>query len=76
VDDDLGALTAAWIAAGLYDPAAPRAADRLELLRWLHGRNVTLQQMEDAASIGQLNALGGDLSLRPGPRLTTAQMAQ
>jgi hypothetical protein len=47
VDDDLGALTAAWIAAGLYDPADSRAGDRLELLRWLHERGITLQQMKE-----------------------------
>ena len=34
-----------WIAAGLYDPQASRADERLELLHWLHGHGVTLEQM-------------------------------
>lgn len=66
---------AAWVAAGLYDPAAHKAADRLRLLLWLHERGITHEQMAEAASIGQLNSVGGDLALRPGPRLTTAQIA-
>jgi hypothetical protein len=31
--------------AGLYDPSAPRAAERLELLQWLAARGVGLDQM-------------------------------
>jgi len=72
-DDD---RAAAWVAAGLYDPTDRKAADRLRLLQWLDERGISHEQMAAAASIGQLNALGGDLALRPGPRLTTMEMAE
>jgi hypothetical protein len=38
-------MTAAeFEAAGLYDPQAPNAPDRLELLEWLAARGVTVEQ--------------------------------
>ncbi len=64
-----------WIAAGLYDPASPSARERIELLDWMAEQGVTLEQMTAAVAIGQLNPLAGDLSLRPGPRLTLAEAA-
>jgi adenylate cyclase len=66
---------ASWIAAGLYDPAAPRAAERLELLRWIEASGVTLAEMVAANAIGQLGAVVGDRQLRPGRQLTTAEIA-
>lgn len=63
-------------AAGLYDPAAPRAAERLELLEWLAGRGVTLAQMVRAARETSLSGVAGDLVLRPPPRLTLAEVAE
>ena len=63
-DDD--ATIAEWIAAGLYDPATPGADQRLELLRWIDEHGASLAQMQAACAAGQLNALVGDLSLRPG----------
>ena len=57
-------------AAGLYDPAAPGAADRLALLEWLVSQGATLEQMVDAQRHGSLTGLAGDLVLRPGERLT------
>ncbi|HRB03699.1 MAG TPA: adenylate cyclase regulatory domain-containing protein [Ilumatobacteraceae bacterium] len=59
-----------WVAAGLYDPAAPQAAERLDLLRWIAAHGATVDQMTTACSAGQLSSLVGDLSLRPG-RLRT-----
>lgn len=71
--DDRRAL---WIAAGLYDPAAPGADQRLDLLEWIAEHGVSLEQMQLACSVGQLDALVSDLSLRPGRRFTIADAAE
>src|SRR5689334_6804334 len=69
-------MTAAdYQAAGLYDPAAPNAADRLALLDWLAERGITLAQMTTAQREGSLSGLLGDLALRPGPRITARDIA-
>ena len=69
--------TADLEAAGLYDPRAANAADRLALLEWLAARGVTLEQMVAAARerLRTLTGLAGDLALRPGVSLTLAQLA-
>ena len=70
------ATRAAWSAAGLYDPHAPRAAARLELLRWIASMGHTIEEMVDAAARGQLAALPGDAAMRPGtPRTSLRQIA-
>src|ERR1700737_3933533 len=61
---------------GLYDPSAPNAADRLALLEWLAGHGVTLDQMVDANAQGALTHVAGGLALRPGERLTLAEVAE
>jgi adenylate cyclase len=67
---------AEYQAAGLYDPAAPDAADRLALLQWLAERGITIEQMVRAEREGLLDALAADLALQPrGMRLTLAEMA-
>lgn len=66
---------AQWAAAGLYDPDAPRAAERLELLEWFTSQGVSLDEMVAANAIGQLNALLGDRTLRPGRKLTADEVA-
>jgi adenylate cyclase len=72
-----GPMTASeFEAAGLYDPKAPNAADRLELLEWLAARGVTVEQMARAARVASLGGLAGDLALRPGERYTPAQAAE
>jgi class 3 adenylate cyclase len=63
-------------AAGLYDPKAPNAAERLELLEWLAARGTTLEQMVRAARERSLSGLAGDLALRPGARYTLTQVAE
>src|SRR5207247_6346041 len=65
-------MTAAeFQAAGLYDPAAPDAPARLELLEWLAAQGVTLADMREAQRRwGALSGLAGDLALRAGERLT------
>jgi class 3 adenylate cyclase len=62
-------------AAGLYDPAAPNAAERLELLEWLASRGVSLETMVERARGGYLSALAGDLVLKRGQRYTLAEVA-
>jgi adenylate cyclase len=59
-DEDLAILQAA----GLYDPAAPNATERLELIDWLSSQGATLEQMVDATRSGALTSLAGDLLLQ------------
>lgn len=67
---------AAWEEAGLYDPRAPAAAERLELLRYLVGLGATLEEMQEAARGRRLPALAGTLVRRVGgPRRTPAELA-
>ncbi|MBI4935343.1 MAG: hypothetical protein HY828_15790 [Actinobacteria bacterium] len=65
-----------WVAAGIYDPDAPDAAQRLELLEWLAAQDIDTAAMVEACERGQLNALAGDKKLRPGRRMTVHQIAQ
>ena len=51
--------------AGLYDPASPGAAERLELLKFLDGQGCTLDEMVAAQACGRLFALAGDRLIRP-----------
>ncbi|MAT04836.1 MAG: hypothetical protein CL424_07315 [Acidimicrobiaceae bacterium] len=60
-------------AAGLYDPSAPNAADRLRLLEWLAGVGVDLDQLRASLTFGQLSSVASDRWLVPGPRLTRAE---
>lgn len=62
-------------AAGLYDPRAPHAADRLALLEWMAGRGITIEEMVRALREQRLTAVAADLELRPGPRYTAAEIA-
>jgi adenylate cyclase len=63
-------------ARGLYDPNAPNASDRLELLNWLADQGVTIEQMVEAHERLHLTGIAGDVALRPGPRLTPAELAE
>ena len=56
---------------GLYDPAAPDAVDRLELIRHAIAHGATVEQMAASPNLGEL-AL--DLNLRSGPRSTLADV--
>jgi adenylate cyclase len=62
-------------AAGLYDPGAAGAAERLALLEWLVAQGATVDQMQEAARDGRLVSVAGDLAIRPGPRLTLEEVA-
>ena len=68
-------MEASWIAAGLYDPNAPNADQRLELLQWIHAAGVSLEEMIDACEHDQLGAVVGDRLLRPGPLLSMAEVS-
>jgi len=61
--------------AGLYDPAAPEAANRLALLEWLAERGATIEQMVAATRTGTLLDVAGDLGRARGRQLTLAEAA-
>ena len=63
-------------AAGLYDPHAPNAADRLALLEWLAARGARLDQMVRAHREGWLDGLGADVALHPAQELTLPEIAR
>ena len=70
---DQGALEAA----GLYDPEAPDAAERLELIEFLVEQGCTLDEMTAANERGRLFALAGDRVIRPGRDIfTLAEVAE
>jgi class 3 adenylate cyclase len=62
-------------AAGLYDPGAPNAADRLALLDWLVAQGITLERLVRARDQGSLSGIAADLALRRGERFTRADLA-
>lgn len=66
---------AEWAAAGLVDPDAPGAGERLELLAWLSDLGISVAQMAEADRDGSLSGLVGDLALRPGRRFDIAEAA-
>ncbi|MBK5305482.1 MAG: adenylate/guanylate cyclase domain-containing protein [Frankiaceae bacterium] len=73
--DERGQVTA-WELAGLYDPAAHDAADRLALLQYLEAQGCDLEEMVDAEARDRLFALAGDRILRPSrPRYDCEQAA-
>ena len=65
-------------AAGLYDPTAPNAAERLALLQRLSGRGVSIDQMlrRSRRPGGTLTGLAGDLMVNPGAHLRLAEVAE
>jgi class 3 adenylate cyclase len=66
---------AAWIAAGLYDPDAPAARPRLELLEHLESRGVTIDEMLRALATGSLAGAVGDKLVDTVPTLTRDEAA-
>jgi adenylate cyclase len=71
----VGVPTVDLIAAGLYDPAAPDAADRLALLEWLAEQGATLDEMAHAGRESSLVDLAGALARRIDRTLTIAEVA-
>src|SRR5262245_54957681 len=62
--------------AGVYDPRAPDAAEKLAFLEWLIAQGVTFDQVVAAHRERRLTALAADLQLRPGPRLAAREVAE
>jgi hypothetical protein len=63
-------------AAGIYDPDAVGAPERLELLEYLDGRGVALEAMVESDRAGALAALASELPLRtPGAPLSIEAVA-
>ena len=56
---------------GLYDPSAPDATDRLELIRYVMSLGATVEEVAAAPNLGEL-AL--DLNLRPRGQLTLGEV--
>jgi class 3 adenylate cyclase len=54
-----------WQEAGLYDPDAPAAADRLALLEFLTAQGCDLEEMLEADASDRLFAVAGDRMIRP-----------
>ena len=50
-----------WEEAGIYQPDAPEAGERRELIEFLVARGATLEQMVEAERLGGLPGLAGDL---------------
>jgi adenylate cyclase len=65
-----------WERVGLYDPAAPDAAQRLELLEYLAEVGVTTDEMVTAQSVGELVSAGGDKRLHFPRTLTRAEVSE
>jgi adenylate cyclase len=61
-------------AAGLYDPAAPNAAERLALLEWFTSIGITIEAMRRAGPA--LPTLAADLALKRGPRYRLEEAAE
>lgn len=61
--------------AGLYDPEAPDAAGRLDLLRYLEDRGAALGRMRAADDEDRLHSVGLDLLLETGD-LTAGELAR
>jgi adenylate cyclase len=66
----------AWEEAGLYDPAAPDAAEQLELLRFLRDRGAELADLRRAKDEGRLLGLASELQRRAGGRLTLGEVSE
>jgi class 3 adenylate cyclase len=63
-------------AAGLYDPDAPNAADRLALLEWILEQGIAVDELiRMAHAASSLTGLVADRIVRPGARLTLEEAA-
>lgn len=63
-----------WVAAGLYDPGAPDAADRRELLEYLTSVGCTVDEMAENAD-GLMRLASRRVLFGTEPRLTVAELA-
>jgi adenylate cyclase len=65
-----------WIEHGLYDPSAPNAADRLELLRYTAAHGIGLEEMVTRARAGTLARAVVDDVMALRPSATVDDIAQ
>lgn len=72
--DDAGDVEA-WIAAGLYDPDAPDAADRLELLQFFQTKEVPLDEIRRQDREGHIDRAAADHFLHVVRSLTAEEIA-
>ena len=63
----------AYVAAGLFDPAADADTGRLDLLRWLEQQGFAIEELSAAFEAGALGAVAGDRRLVPGERLSRSE---
>jgi len=66
-------LAEQFVEAGLYDPTAPDAADRLELLNWLDSLGFSIPELQAGACDGELTSIAGDRRTLPGERMTRSE---
>jgi len=64
-----------WERAGLYDPSAPDAADRLELLTYLATQGMNLDDLLAAEARGSLHAALSDSRIRPGRPISVDEVS-
>ena len=64
------------MAAGLYDPGNPAHAGRVELLDWLTGIGLTLDEIDRWVMSGAVSGVAADRRLVPGERHTVAVAAE
>jgi class 3 adenylate cyclase len=68
-------LVREWREAGLYDPGAGNADERLALLHWLDELGVATERMTAAHAEGNLGSLAGDSLLRANPQWSLRDLA-
>jgi class 3 adenylate cyclase len=66
---------AAFEDAGLYDPTAPNAPDRLALLHWIASHGIGVDRMVEAQKSASLTGLVADLVIRPGEQMSLGEAA-
>lgn len=64
-----------WTAAGLFDPAAPNADERRQLLAWLELQGCTVEELVAAAAMQRLDTASADKRIRPAATLTREEIA-
>ena len=65
----------AWVDAGLYDPDAPDADERLELLKYLTEKGATFDDLVRSEEARSINAAASDRLLAPAKTLTRSEAA-
>jgi class 3 adenylate cyclase len=64
------------VRAGLYDPDAPNAPERLALLDWLADHGASIDQMLRSDAMGSLSSAAGDAAVRPGRGISLDELCE